>query len=246
MRCARLLISLVVWPVVNAGCGDSKTSVTYNSNVADSHSASGAASVTRITATTTQLGVKAVYVGPISRDDTDPSTGISVTVPPANAKPTLPWQRAVERCFSGAGICNRADGTIRVSVAVGYNPQSGGAAPNGSIRPTMNHDLVYVLAQPLGACAPLGPSGTSTPPSTYLSCIDLSFVDAYTGSGAAAVSGPSVRDPSASSGRGAALSLIWTSPAVAVSSLRSTHGCEGAGGVRAPGGDIPPSTRICQ
>ena len=83
-----------------------------------------------------------------------------------------------------------------MSLAVGYNPQSGEVLPNESIDPTMNHDLVYVLAQPLGRCAPAGGSPGSTPPSTYPSCTALSFIDAHTGKGATSVSGPSVHDPS--------------------------------------------------
>ena len=158
-------------------------------------SAAGAESTTATTASITEFGVTAVYVGPITADDSDPDTGVSLTVPPAHSKPTVAWQQAVAQCFSGTGICNRAGGTIRVSLAVGYNPQSGEALPNGSINPTMNHDLVYVL-QPLGRCAPTGGSPASTPPSTYPSCTALSFIDAHTGAGATSISGPSVRDPS--------------------------------------------------
>jgi hypothetical protein len=138
------------------------------------------------------------YLGPVARDYSDPNTGISVSVPPADAKPTVPWQQAVAQCFSAAGICNKAGSTIRVSLAIGYNPQSGEALPDGSIDPTMNQDLVYVLSQTLGSCAPVGvgPSGTNAPPSTYPSCTALSFIDAHTGRGVSAVSGPSITDPS--------------------------------------------------
>ena len=145
---------------------------------------------------TTKFGVTTSYVGPIPQNDSDPQTGISLTVPPPGAKPKVPWQRAVALCFAGAGICNRAAGTIRVSLAMGYNPQSGDMKPDGSINLIMDHNLVYILAQALGPCAPAGPAGLSKPLDTYPSCMALSFLDAHTGIGATAVSGPSIRDPS--------------------------------------------------
>jgi len=161
----------------------------------------GAGSATATTSSTIDFGIMTDYLGPIARDHSDPNTGISLSVPPADAKATVPWQQAVAQCFSGAGICNRAGGTIRVSLAIGYNPQSGEALPDGSIGPTMNQDLVYVLVQTLGSCAAVGggASGTNTPPSTYATCTALSFIDAHTGRGVSAVSGPSITDPSSDS-----------------------------------------------
>jgi hypothetical protein len=144
----------------------------------------------------TEFGVTADYLGPIRRASLDASTGISLTIPPANAEPAVTWQQAVVQCLAGAGICSRTAGTVRVSLAVGYDPQSGQASPDGSIRPTMNHDLVHVLAQTSGPCVPAGPAGRTVPPSTYPSCTSLSFLDAHTGRGAISVSGPLIRDPS--------------------------------------------------
>ena len=148
------------------------------------------------TASTTGFGVTGDYLGPIRRDSLDASTGISLTIPPAKADPAVTWQQAVVQCFAPAGICSRTAGTVRVSLAVGYDPQSGEASPTGSISPTMNHDLVYVLAQTTGPCAPVGPAGPTSPPPTYPSCTSLSFLDAHTGRGAISVSGPLIRDPS--------------------------------------------------
>jgi predicted small secreted protein len=196
MRTARLLVTLALCATVAAGCGTSSSAARDISDLADAHP-SLAPVVTSTTATTTVSGITAEYKGPITQDDSYASTGISLSVPPTDAKPTLSWQRAVGLCFSGAGICNRTAGTIRVSLAVGYNPQSGAALPDGSIEPIMNHTLVYVLAQPLGPCAPTGPGGARARASTFPSCTGLSFVDAHTGKGATAVSGPSIRDPGA-------------------------------------------------
>ena len=194
-RRMRTLVTVVLGAVIAAGCGASNSTARSTSKVADAHSVAPA--VTSTTETTTVSGITAEYVGPIAHNDFDATTGISLTVPPADAKPTLSWQQAVALCFTDTGICNRSAGMIRVSLAVGYNPQSGEALPDGAIEPTMNHNLVYVLAQPLGPCAPTGPSGANSRPSTYPSCTGLSFVDARTGEGATAVSGPSIRDPAA-------------------------------------------------
>jgi len=206
MKTGRLLPPLALCVALAAGCGTSKASVSTTSNRRQAASSDlptihGAGSATATTSSTIDFGIMADYLGPIARDYSDPNTGTSLSVPPAASKATVPWQQAVAQCFSGAGICNRAGGTIRVSLAIGYNPQSGEALPDGSIDPTMNQDLVYVLAQTLVTCAPVGggPSGTNTPPSTYPSCTDLSFIDAHTGRGVSAVSGPSITDPSSDS-----------------------------------------------
>ena len=206
MKTGRLLPPLALCVALAAGCGTSKASVSTTSNRRQAASSDlptihGAGSTTATTSSTIDFGIMADYLGPIARDYSDPNTGTSLSVPPAASKATVPWQQAVAQCFSGAGICNRAGGTIRVSLAIGYNPQSGEALPDGSIDPTMNQDLVYVLAQTLVTCAPVGggPSGTNTPPSTYPSCTDLSFIDAHTGRGVSAVSGPSITDPSSDS-----------------------------------------------
>lgn len=193
----RTLAALALCAAIAAGCGTSDSAARRAANVAVTPSAPRPTAVTGTTATTTVAGIEAEYVGPIAQDDSDPDTGISLTVPPAGATPALPWQRAVALCFTGGGICNRSAGPIRVSLAVGYNPGSGEARPDGSIEATMDHVLVYVLAQTLGPCAPAGPAAADTTPSTYPSCTGLSFIDARTGTGATAVSGPSIRDPAA-------------------------------------------------
>lgn len=196
MKTVRLLVPLAVCAAIAAGCGVSKASVRSSLNVSERQSVPAAPTAATTTPSTTDFGVTADYVGAITHDYSDPETGMSLIVPPADATPTVTWQQAVAVCFSGAGMCDRAAGTIRVSMAVGYSPQSGEALPDGSIKPAMNHDLVYVIAQPLGRCAPAGPPGTGTPPSTYRSCTALSFINADTGKAATSVSGPSVRDPS--------------------------------------------------
>lgn len=202
MKTSRLLPTLAICVALAAGCGTSKASVRATSGrsqavPSDTPTIHSAGSATATTSSTIDLGITADYLGPIARDYSEPNTGISLSVPPVDAKATVPWQQAVARCFSDAGICNRAGGTIRVTLAIGYNPQSGEALPDGSIDPTMNQDLVYVLAQTLGPCAPVsgGPSGENAPPSTYPSCTALSFIDAHTGRGVSAVSGPSITDP---------------------------------------------------
>jgi len=202
MKTGRLLPPLALCVALATGCGTSKASVSATSShrqaaSSDLPTVHGAGSATATTFSTIDFGIMADYLGPIARDYSDPNTGISLSVPPTDAKATVAWQQAVAQCFSGAGICNRAGGTIRVSLAIGYNPQSGEALPDGSIDPTMNQDLVYVLAQTVGPCAPVGggPSGTNTPPSTYPSCTALSFIDAHTGRGVSAVSGPSITGP---------------------------------------------------
>jgi hypothetical protein len=205
MKTSRLLLPLALCVALAAGCGTTKASGSATSSrrqtaPSDLPTIHGAGSATATTSSTTDFGIMADYFGPIGRDYSDPNTGISLSVPPADATATIAWRQAVAQCFSAAGICSRAGGTIRVSLAVGYNPRSGEALPDGSIDPTMNHDLVYVLAQTLGSCAPVGggPSGAKTPPSTSPPCTALSFIDAHTGRGLSAVSGQSITDPSSS------------------------------------------------
>ena len=201
MRISRLLPPLALCVALAAGCGSTKASVSATSSrrraaSSDLPTVHGAGTAMASTSSTIDFGIMADYLGPIARDYSDPNTGISLGVPPADAKATIAWRQAVAQCFSGAGICNTTGGTIRVSLAIGSNPQSGEVLADGSIDPTMHQNLVYVLAQTLSSCAPVGgASGTNTPPSTYPSCTALSFIDAHTGRGVSAVSGPSITDP---------------------------------------------------
>lgn len=196
MRTARLLAPLALAVVFAAACGSSREPVRSAPTAAQSHPVRPRAA-TITTATMAEPGFTAHYVGPIAHDYSEPNTGFSLTVPPPDAKPTISWQQAVTACFSGAGICDKAAGAgnITVALAIGYNPQPGDMLADGSINPVMNHNLVYVLAQPLGPCVPTGRAGSTSAPPTSASCMALSFVDAHTGKGAPAISGPSIRDP---------------------------------------------------
>jgi hypothetical protein len=138
-------------------------------------------------------GVAISYLGPIPHSEYDAETTVSLSVPPTSDQPGISWQKAAANCFTSAGICARGEGQVRISLAVGYYPNSGETEPDGSIDPTMNHVLVYVLAQNMGPCASAGPG----PGARYPSCTALTFTDAHTGGGRAAMSGPSLRDPSA-------------------------------------------------
>jgi hypothetical protein len=145
-------------------------------------------------------GVVVSYLGPIPHSEYDPNTGVSLSVPLGAEQHGIPWQTAAANCFTREGICNRWEGAVRISLAVGYYPNSGQMKADGSIDPAMNHVLVYVLAQKMGPCSPVGgrPSAATTAePKTYPSCTALSFIDAHDGRGLAAMSGPALTDPSA-------------------------------------------------
>jgi hypothetical protein len=195
MKVARVFAALALCAAASTGYGTAKTTVRTPSEAQEVRPTSGTQSTTTTTSTT-EFGVTVDDVGAIRNDYFDPGTGISLTVPSADAAPTVTWQQAVTQCFLRAGICDRTAGTVRVSLAVGYNPLSDDALPNESIKPTMSHDLVYVLAQPLRPCLLVGPSRPSPLRSVYPSCMSLSFIDAHSGKGATSVSGPTISDPS--------------------------------------------------
>ena len=135
------------------------------------------------------------YAGPIPRAVTYSETGISLTVPPAAAKPGVTWQTALDNCFTSGGICS-PDLPATVSLAVATDRQAGQGPPNGSIAPVMDNTLVFVVAQSGEPCVSSGPPGSSQNTAQTSSCTILDFFRADTGAEAYAVSGPAVWDPS--------------------------------------------------
>jgi hypothetical protein len=95
------------------------------------------------------------YAGPIPLAGAYSETGISLSVPPAAAKPGVPWQTALNNCFTSGGICS-PDLPATVSLAVATDRQAGQGLPNGSIAPVMDNTLVYdgVSRLSLGAGEP--------------------------------------------------------------------------------------------
>ena len=218
MRSSRFFPALAAASILLAGCaettstamganGVNSTSTTLGRSASPSTlsilSTASGLSVSTTTSgprVTTVDGLRAEYFGPIPHGETDTNTGVALSVPPADQQPMIPWERAVANCFATGGICNRYAGAIRVSLAVGFYPNSGQMEPNGSIDPAMNHVLVFAVAQTVDGCAPVGPgpSPRTTPTSAirYEVCTALTFIDARSGGGLAAMSGPSIRDPS--------------------------------------------------
>jgi hypothetical protein len=140
------------------------------------------------------------YWGPITAADSD-DQDLQLAVPPVDAKPTIPWQQAAEPCNVTTGTNNCARPTIAedVFLASGTEFNSGDEASGGSIVPVMDHTLVYVIAENLGACLSAVPAGPASPPTTATDavhdCIYLDFVDANTGRSLFAMDGGNVHLP---------------------------------------------------
>jgi hypothetical protein len=191
MRRTPLTCALATSCLVLGACGTSTTST--RAALTTATAAEVAAKAATAPPHATIDGVAISYLGPIPHSEYDAQTTVSLSVPSASDQPGISWQRAAANCFTSAGICTRGEGQVRISLAVGYYPNSGEMEPDGSIDPAIGHVLVYVVAQNMGPCASAGPG----PGARYRSCTALTFIDAHTGGGLAAMSGPSLRDPSA-------------------------------------------------
>lgn len=139
---------------------------------------------------TVDQGITADYLGPITRNDTEANTGVSLLVPPDHDKPAIPWQEAVGLCIPNGLGCNQGGSMVRVSLAFADAP---GAAP------LLDQKLAYVFAWPTGPCSPGGltyPNNMTTT-SHPASCLSLSFIDAKSGQALGSISTLSLTDPSA-------------------------------------------------
>ena len=111
-------------------------------------------------------------------------------LPPGDAHPRLTWEQAYSACqrYTSGATCD--PGGPLISLARVTTTGSGHARPDGTIAPLLNATLVYVLDWPDETCVPTGgvPGASRTPVSEP--CEMLSYIDAITGNGLFAVSGP--------------------------------------------------------
>lgn len=131
------------------------------------------------------------YLGPITHSVDYADQNVNLDPPPPSATPQYSWQTAVGNCLTGAAVCTEGFPVV-VSLAVGNALMAGQINPDGSITPAMNHSLVLVLTQSGIPCSSQGPAGD---PGIATKCTFLSFVDAMTGDGLYAISGPMLVDP---------------------------------------------------
>jgi len=161
MNSSRVLVTILVLGAAVAGCGG-RPSVQ-----------AGAGPVV--------LG-SATFAGPIKAPVRYPNSGITLTVPAANAaaQATASWSDAYANCMSGAAICD-ATKPPTIALATATVDKAGTEGVNGSVVPLLNDTLVYVLSWIGVPCSPVGgPPGANSSAQKF-SCTLLNLVDAKSG-----------------------------------------------------------------
>jgi hypothetical protein len=128
-------------------------------------------------------GPAATYRGPLTQAVDDPLAGIVLEIP--HAQPKVPWQTVYNSCASSPGTCEPTSAPT-IDLAVATTPGSGHSKPDGSITPTVDHRLAYVLTWHGLPCVAVGEihptNSTATPtPVTPSQCTKTVLADATTG-----------------------------------------------------------------
>jgi hypothetical protein len=111
-----------------------------------------------------------------------PNSGFDIE-PPGAAVPKVDWTHAYATCSTGQSICVPGL-TPTISLAKVTDNQSGAINPDGSIAPTLNGTLAWVITYIGAPCtAPAGPEPATSQNSTSTNqtCTIINFVSADTG-----------------------------------------------------------------
>jgi hypothetical protein len=124
----------------------------------------------------------ATYSGPITTAVRYDNSGITLTVPAADAAAlaTTSWSDAYANCLSGAAICDTTSAPT-ITLANATVDKAGTAAADGSLIPLVTNALVYVVSWTGVPCAPTGGPPGATPAKELDSCTLLNLVDAKSG-----------------------------------------------------------------
>ena len=122
----------------------------------------------------------AIYVGPLTTPRHDAVGDVDLGVPLATDIPRIAVAQAYAVCAQGEPGCTRDKGPT-ITLALVTTPNAGQANSDGSITPTMNHSLAYVLTWDGVGCPMGGPAGASFNPTPQSGCTAVNYVDANTG-----------------------------------------------------------------
>ena len=123
------------------------------------------------------------YLGPL----TSPITyagGDFELVPPGHAVPRKPWTVSLAVCRDSRSRCVEQGHAPTITLARATSPHAGTSRRDGSVKPSMDATLVYVVHWTGLRCMPAGPGpapGTTRTQRTPSPCDALRFVDADTG-----------------------------------------------------------------
>jgi hypothetical protein len=125
----------------------------------------------------TQSLPPAVYGGPVTTKIQYENAGIVLDVPNTTAT-GVSWLQAYDNCRTGDAVCDLTRSpTILLASATTLN--SGDIQADGSIRPGVENQLVYVIGWSGVACpAPAGPAHSE---SESVACQIVNLIDAQTG-----------------------------------------------------------------
>jgi len=133
-----------------------------------------------------------VYGGPITSTIRYENANVVLDVP-TTAATGVSWLQAYDNCRTGEAVCDLSRSPTIV-LASATTLTSGEAQADGSIRPAVENQLVYVIAWMGVSCpAPAGPARTYD---SGQSCQIVNLVDARTGRVLYTFQGPSTMDSS--------------------------------------------------
>jgi hypothetical protein len=126
------------------------------------------------------------YLGPVTSTSGAATNALQLP-PPGEATPKLGWLEAYASMCAQGARCDLA-GSASVVLAFVTTPGQGKVRPDGSVVPTVQHELSYVVTWTgLLDCPPLGhamvqwPTPSMEPTRTRRTCVDTRVVDANTG-----------------------------------------------------------------
>lgn len=143
--------------------------------------------------TTVLRTTEITYWGPLTTSYDDSNTGLELVPPPSGAAPAITWQQAAEPCVqtTGTNNCSTPTSPENVYLALGSDKNFGAIGPEPTLMYVINENQ---LCSSAGNGPPARPDPTSTTTAPKIApCTYLAFVNAATGQGMGAMSGPGLK-----------------------------------------------------
>jgi hypothetical protein len=118
------------------------------------------------------------YDGPVAASISYTGMGVQLAPPPLGTVPGTSWQQAFGLCAAHAAVCGDYTTTPAIRLALVTTNNGATVEPDGSLRPTIDRELAYVMTWPSALCVPAGPPSASH---QAVPCFFLTLVDANTG-----------------------------------------------------------------
>lgn len=170
------------------GCGGAVSSGLAGAGVQPSSGTSATATSSPTAADVTPSAVStAQYDGAVTQEVNYPGINIDLLPPAPGVAPATSWERAANLCVTPNQrvVCGDYQVAPHVNLATVTTDDGAKINADGSLTPTIDHELMYVLTwvQPCGApvAGPEVPSGVSPPSAVGKTCTFLTLIDATSG-----------------------------------------------------------------